>query len=451
MATYDFDLYIIGGGSGGVRAGRFASGFGARVALAEDRLLGGTCVNLGCIPKKLFSYAAHYHEDFEDAAGYGWNATSTTFDWPTLLANKDRVIARLNGIYERILTGANVEIHRDRAVLSDPHAIEVGGRRVTAKHILVATGGTPVRPIVPGAGHAITSDEAFHLPRLPRRAIVVGGGYIAVEFASIFQGLGVATTLAYRGERLLKDFDGDIGPFLAEQMKAKGLDIQFLTQIAHIDRNADGTLAVRMAHGSVQETDAVLYATGRLPHTSALGLEEAGVALQVNGAIPVDEHFQTRVPSIHAIGDCIDRVQLTPVALAEGMAVADRLFNTGTRELSYDGVPTAVFSHPNVGVVGLSEEAARAAGHDLTIYRTTFTALRHTLTGRNERVLMKLVVDKPSDRVLGVHMVGPDAGEVIQGFAVALKCGATKRQFDSTLGIHPTIAEEFVTLREPVG
>ena len=434
-----------------MRAGRFAANFGARVALAEDKLLGGTCVNLGCIPKKLFSYAAHFHEDFEDAAGYGWTAASPTFDWPTLLANKDRVIARLNGVYERILTEADVQIHRTRAVIADPHTIEVGGKRFTARHILVATGGAPVRPIIHGAAHAITSDEAFHLPRLPRRAIVVGGGYIAVEFASIFQGLGVQTTLAYRGERLLKDFDHDIGPFLAEQMTAKGMDIQFLTQIARLDRNPDGSIAATLAHGPVQQTDAVLYAMGRLPHTGGLGLEEAGVELQTTGAIVVNEHFETRVPSIHAIGDCIDRIQLTPVALAEGMVVADRLFNTGTREVSYEGVPTAVFSHPNVGVVGLTEEAARARGMDVTIYRSRFTALRHTLTGRSERVLMKLVVDKASDRVLGVHMVGPDAGEVIQGFAVALKCGATKRQFDATIGIHPTVAEEFVTMRDPAG
>ncbi len=449
MSTYDFDLYIIGGGSGGVRAGRFAAGFGARVGLAEDKLLGGTCVNLGCIPKKLFSYAAHFHEDFEDAAGYGWTVGAPAFDWPTLLAHKDRTVARLNGIYEQLLVNSNVAIHHARAVVADAHTVEVGGKSYTAEHILVATGGIPVRPFIPGADFAITSDEAFHLPQLPQRAIVVGGGYIAVEFASIFRGLGVQTSLVYRGERLLKDFDADIGPFLAAQMQAKGLDIQFMTQIARIDQATGGALAVTLAHGPVVETDAVLYATGRLPHTARIGLEEAGVELAATGAIVVDDQFETRVPSIHAIGDCINRIQLTPVALAEGMMVADRLFNTGTREVSYENVPTAVFSHPNIGVVGLTEAAARAGGFDVVIYRSTFTALKHTLTGRGERVLMKLVVDRASDRVLGVHMVGPDAGEVIQGFAVALNCGATKRQFDSTIGIHPTVAEEFVTMRDP--
>ena len=452
MAQYDYDLYIIGGGSGGVRAGRFAANFGARVALAECGDLGGTCVNLGCIPKKMFSYAAHYHEEFDDARAYGWTSGPATFDWATLRANKDREIARLNGVYERLLAGSKVDLHRARAVIADAHTVEAGGRRHTARHILVATGGRAVKPDVPGADLAMTSDQAFHLPALPRRAVVVGGGYIAVEFASIFNGLGVATTLSYRGPRLLKEFDADIGPFLAAQMQAKGVDIRFGSQIARIAAGTgtgDEALAVTYADGTTASAGAVLYATGRVPLTAAMGLEEAGVELAPGGAIVVDAAFRTRAPSIHAIGDCIDRVQLTPVALAEGMVVADRLFNTGRRALDYDAIPTAVFAHPNVGTVGLSEQAARAAGHKLDLYRSTFTALRHTLTGRAEKVLMKLVVDQVTDRVLGVHMVGPDAGEIVQGFAVALRCGATKAQFDATLGIHPTLAEEFVTMREP--
>ena len=447
MSEFDFDLFTIGGGSGGVRASRFASNFGARVAVAEDRYFGGTCVNVGCIPKKLFSYAAHFGEDFHDAAGYGWSGGARAFDWATLVRNKDKEIARLNGIYERVLTGAKCKIFKARATVVDAHTIEVEGTRVRARHILVATGGWPVVPAFPGSEHAITSNEAFHLERLPKRAVVVGGGYIAVEFASIFHGLGVATDLVYRGKNLLREFDLELGRFLAAEMTKKGLKQRLETNIERIDKTAGG-LACRLTDGSTLEADLVLYATGRAPNTRGIGLENAGVKLRDNGAVIVDEHFGTNVPSIHAIGDCIHRMQLTPVALAEGMVLADRLFNTGAREISYEAVPTTIFSIPNVGTVGLSEEHARMRYADVAIYRSTFTALRNTLSGNPEKVLMKLVVDAASDRVLGVHMVGPDAGEIIQGFAVALKCGATKRQFDATIGIHPTMAEEFVTMRE---
>ena len=449
MTSYDYDLFTIGAGSGGVRASRMAASLGARVAIAEERYMGGTCVNVGCIPKKLFAYAGHYAEDFEDAAGFGWQRPVPSFDWPTLVANKDKEIFRLNGVYERLLAGAGVALVRARARVLDPHTVEAGGQRITARHILVATGGWPVVPPIPGKEFAITSNEAFHLPVLPKRAIIVGGGYIAVEFASIFNGLGVDTLLSYRGDCLLKLFDAELGPFLGTEMTKKGVRIALRSHIDAIERRGD-QLACKFSDGRIVEADAVLYATGRSPNTAGLGLEQAGVKLAANGAALVDENFQTAVPSIHAIGDVIHRVQLTPVALAEGMVIADRLFGGGKRTLDYRNVPTAVFSNPSVGTVGLSEARARREYPEVSIYRTSFTPLKHRLSGREESTLMKLVVDKATDRVLGVHMVGADAGEIIQGFAVALTCGATKRQLDGTIGIHPTAAEEFVTMREAV-
>ena len=446
--AYDYDLFTIGAGSGGVRASRFAASFGARVAIAEERYLGGTCVNVGCIPKKLFAYAAHFRDDFEEARSYGWQVDAPAFDWPTLRANKDREIARLNGVYERVLKGADVEIFRARATVVDAHAVEVGGRRITAAHILIATGGWPVKPPIPGAELAFTSNEAFHLATLPKRVVIVGGGYIAVEFASIFNGLGVETMLVYRGEQLLKSFDADLGAFLAEQMVAKGVRILFKRNIAAIAGGAE--LASTLTDGTVLTSGGVMLATGRAPNARGLGLENAGVAIDDDGAVRVDADFRTNVPSIHAIGDVTNRVLLTPVALAEGMLVAARLFNNGGRTLSYENIPTAIFSNPNVGTVGLSEAEALKRGLDVSIFKSTFTPLKHTLTGRPEKILMKLIVDKRTDRVLGAHMVGAEAGEIIQGFAVALNCGATKRRLDATIGIHPTIAEEFVTMREAV-
>ena len=443
---FDYDLFTLGAGSGGVRASRFAANFGARVAIAEERYLGGTCVNVGCIPKKLFAYAAHYRDDFEDAHGYGWNIAPPAFDWATLLANKDKEIARLNSVYERILKSANVEIFRARATLVDAHTVAVAGRTITARHILIATGGWPVKPALPGAELTFTSNEAFHLDTLPKRMVIVGGGYIAVEFASIFHGLGVDTTLVYRGERLLKSFDADLGNFLGEQMRAKGMRILLQQNIVSIARAV--SLQSTLTDGSILESDGVMLATGRAPNARGLGLENTGVKLSDQGAVVVDETFQTSVPSIHAIGDVTDRVLLTPVALAEGMAVADRLFGKNGRSVSYDNIATAIFSNPNVATVGLSESDARNRGLDIAIFKSRFTSLKHTVTGSEEKVFMKLVVDKQTDRVLGVHMVGPDAGEIIQGFAVALNCGATKRQFDATIGIHPTMAEEFVTMRD---
>ncbi len=450
MSRFDFDLFTIGAGSGGVRASRVCAGYGAKVAVAEERYFGGTCVNVGCIPKKLFSYAAHYREDFHDATGFGWNAPPPSLHWPTLVANKDKEISRLNGIYERVLENAGVTILKSRATILDSQHVECGGKTYSARHILVATGSWPTVPEIPGRELAITSNEAFFLPALPASIVVVGGGYIAVEFASIFNGLGVPTTLVYRGARLLRTFDADLGLKLAEEMTKKGVSIRFESDIAALEEKAPGSIAVTYKDGSRGETGAVMFATGRKPNTHSLGLESAGVRLGSGGAIVVDRFLKTSVDSIHAIGDVTDRINLTPVATAEGMALARTLFQDKPTSLDYENIPTAVFAIPNVATVGLSEEAARKRGA-VEIYKTGFRPLRHTLSGSEEKTFMKLVVDTASRRVVGAHMIGPDAGEIIQGIAIALKCGATKEQFDSTIGIHPTAAEEFVTLREMSG
>jgi len=448
LPQYDFDLFTIGAGSGGVRASRVSAGYGARVAVAEEARLGGTCVNVGCIPKKLFSYAAHFREDFHDSAGFGWSLPEPSFDWPTLLANKDREIARLNGIYGRLLANAGATLIEHRATLVDAHTVECGGRRYTAEHILVATGSWPVLPEIPGRELAITSNEAFHLERLPTSIIIVGGGYIAVEFASIFNGLGVDTTLVYRGPRLLRNFDAELGTRLAAEMLAKGVKIRFEADIAALARDPNGALAVSFRDGGAGTAGAVMFATGRLPNTRGIGLEAAGVQLTRDGAILVNDYLQSSVPSIHALGDVTHRNNLTPVATAEGMALAKTLFRSTPTRIDYQNIPTAVFSIPNVATVGLSEQEARQRHRRIDIYKTGFRALKHTLTGNEEKTFMKLVVNAENERVLGAHMIGPDAGEVIQGIAIALKCGATKPQFDATIGIHPTAAEEFVTLRE---
>lgn len=449
MAQYDYDLFTIGAGSGGVRASRMSAAFGAKVAVAEERYLGGTCVNVGCIPKKLLVYASHYREDFEDAAGYGWTVGERKFDWARLIANKDKEIGRLNGVYRRILDDAGVEIIEGHAEVLDPHTVAVDGRKVTAKYILVATGSWPSVPKVPGAEHAITSNEAFYLPALPDKVIIVGGGYIGVEFAGIFHGLGVHTTQLYRGELFLRGFDIDIRKTLADEMRKRGIDLRFNTDIAKIER-AGGSLKATLTDGQILEARQILYATGRAPKTRELGLEKAGVALTESGAVAVDEFSKSSVDSIYAIGDCTDRMMLTPVAIAEGMAVAHTLFNDKPTKPNYRNVPTAIFSTPNCATVGLTEEEAVEAHFKVDIYRTVFRPLKHTLTGRDERTMMKLVVDRSTDRVLGCHMVGPEAGEIIQGLAIALNCGATKAQFDATVGIHPTAAEEFVTMRSKV-
>ncbi|WP_311886756.1 MULTISPECIES: glutathione-disulfide reductase [unclassified Pseudomonas] len=450
--AYDFDLYVIGAGSGGVRAARFAAGFGAKVAVAESRYLGGTCVNVGCVPKKLLVYGAHFAEDFEQASGFGWSLGEANFDWATLIANKDREINRLNGIYRNLLVNSGVTLHEAHAKIVGPHEVEVNGERYTAKNILIATGGWPQIPEIPGREHAIGSNEAFFLKELPKRVLVVGGGYIAVEFAGIFHGLGANTTLLYRGDLFLRGFDGSVRKHLQEELTKRGLDLQFNADIARIDKQADGSLKATLKDGRELEADCIFYATGRRPMLDNLGLENTDVQLTDKGFIKVDEQYQTSEPSILALGDVIGRVQLTPVALAEGMAVARRLFKPEQyRPVDYKMIPTAVFSLPNIGTVGLTEEEAREAGRDVVIFESRFRPMKLTLTECQEKTLMKLVVDGKTDKVLGCHMVGPDAGEIVQGLAIALKAGATKRDFDDTIGVHPTAAEEFVTMRTPVG
>jgi len=451
MATYDYDLFVIGAGSGGVRAARMSATYGARVGIAEATYLGGTCVNAGCIPKKLLYYASHFAEDFEDARGYGWDAHRPAFDWSTLIRNKDKEIARLNGVYDRLLKNAGVELHHGRATVVDPHTVELGGKRFTAERILVATGGYPRMPRIEGGELAISSDEAFHLKEMPKRVVVVGGGYIGVEFAGIFNSLGAKVTLVFRGLHLLRGFDDDIRTFLAEEMRKKGIELRPNANVCRIEKKSDG-LRAELENGVEVETDCVLFAVGRGASTRGLGLEEAGVELNPDGGVVVNDFFQSSVPSIYAIGDVIERVRLTPVAIAEAMALSRMWFKGEPVRMDYVNIPTAVFSQPNVGTVGLSEAQARALGNGakVDIYASTFRPLRHTVSGREERTLMKLVVDRATGRVLGCHMVGPDAGEIIQGFAVAMKCGATKSQLDATIGIHPTSAEEFVTMREPV-
>ena len=453
MASLEFDLFVIGAGSGGVRAARLAAQAGARVAVAEAAALGGTCVNLGCIPKKLYSYAAHFAEDFEQSLGYGWALHRPSFDWDTLKARRAAEITRLNGVYRALLVDAGVTILHGRARLvqadADSATVEIGGQRHRTRHVLVATGSVSQRPPVEGHEWTVGSDQMFDLPEFPRRLAIIGGGYIACEFASIFNGLGAEVTLLYRGHQLLRGFDDDVRFFLGDEMGKKGVDLRFRAEVHRIARQRD-VLGLTLRDGSSVEADAVLAATGRVPNTAGLGLAEAGVELAPDGAVVVDEQFATRVPSVHAVGDVIARHALTPVALAEAMVLVDRLFGAGTRTLDYDGIPTAVFTHPPVATVGLSEAEARARHGDVRVFRSEFRPLKHTLSGSTERTMMKLVVDAASDRVVGLHMVGADAAEIVQGFAVALKAGATKAQFDATVGIHPSAAEEFVTMRSPV-
>jgi glutathione reductase (NADPH) len=443
---YDFDLFTIGGGSGGVRASRMAAAYGAKVAMAEERYLGGTCVNVGCIPKKLLVYASEFGDAFADAAGFGWTLGARSFDWGKLIANKNREIARLNGVYERLLIEAGVRIIRARATIADPHTVAVGSERFTARYILVATGGWPTKPQVPGCELAITSNEAFFLPALPARAILVGGGYIALEFAGIFHGLGAQVTVVHRGPLFLRGFDDDVRRTLAVEMGKRGIELRFNSRVAAIERTGRG-VRVSLDDGARLETDLIMFATGRAPNTREIGLERAQVALDDEGAVRVDSYSCSSVPSIYAIGDCTNRKQLTPVAIAEGRAVAETLFNNNPMRPDYENVPSAVFSQPAIGTVGLTETEARERYGEVDVYRTSFRPLKHTLSGRDEQCFMKLVVERASGRVVGCHMMGAEAGEIIQGLAVALKCGATKAQFDATIGIHPTAAEEFVTMR----
>ena len=445
----DFDLFVIGGGSGGVRAARIAAKLGARVAICEERRLGGTCVNVGCVPKKLMAIGARYPAAAEDAAGFGWDFSEPTLNWSRFIANKDREINRLNAVYRRILEAPGCQVFDGRGVLVDHHTIAIGDQTHTATNILLATGGRPWIPDVPGADLGLTSDQIFSLPERPERIVIVGGGYIGVEFASIFAGYGSQVSLLHRGERLLKGFDEDLRVFLADQLRDQGIALKLSTQVQRIEA-LDRGYRVETTGGASIEADQVLWATGRTPNTAGLGLERVGITLGRRGEIPVNDHLQTAAPNIYACGDVIGRVALTPVALAEGMMLARNLYGGQDRVMDYDLIPTAVFSRPNLGTVGLTETEARRRGHSVTIYRSNFRAMMHTLSGRSERTLMKLVVDAETDRVLGCHMVGDDAGEIIQGLGVALKAGATKAIFDATIGIHPTAAEEFVTMRTPV-
>ena len=466
MSTCDFDLFVIGGGSGGVRAARMAAQRGARVALAETLGtdgLGGTCVNVGCIPKKLYSYAAHHADAFHESAGFGWEMDSAPrLNWTTLKANRAKEISRLNGVYGNLLRGSGVTVFDGFARVQGEHSVGLatlntdgspGHQNFSAKNILIATGGTPHVPHFVGREHVITSNEIFDLEPFPKRLLVVGGGYIACEFASIFNGLGSTVTQLYRGEQVLRGFDDEIRHFVAAEMKKSGVDLRLNADVVDIRKTDDG-LRVECEGGTVVMADAVLYATGRKPNVQGLGLDTVGVAQGAQGEVIVNETYQTNVPSIYAVGDVTNRVQLTPVALGEAMVVVDQLFGPATgkapRDMSYEFIPTAVFTHPNIGTVGFSEEKAREQFSAITVFRSEFKALRHTLSGSSERTLMKLIVDTASDRVVGLHMVGAEAGEIVQGFAVAMKAGATKAVFDSTIGIHPTAAEEFVTMREPV-
>ncbi|MFL5258358.1 MAG: glutathione-disulfide reductase [Hyphomicrobiales bacterium] len=449
MASRDYDLFVIGAGSGGVRAARVAARHGARVAIAEEDRVGGTCVIRGCVPKKLLVYASKFAEDFEDAVGFGWTSEKVAFDWPTLIANKDKEIDRLNAAYVRNLEAAGAELILSRAVLEDRHTVRLAeGRAVTAEHILIATGATPFVPRhLPGNELAITSNEAFHLEKLPQRICIVGGGYIAVEFACIFHGLGVETILLYRGEQILRGFDDDLRCHLAAEMKRKGIEVRCRTDVTEIARSGDG-VRVTLMDGRAFGAGQIMFATGRIPNVLDLGLERAGVELTPHYAVKVDEYSRATAANIYAIGDVTNRLNLTPVAIREGQAFADTVFGTKPTRVDHSNVPTAVFSQPEIGTVGKTEQAAREEGRDIDIYKSTFRPMRHTLSGRNERMLMKLVVERDSDKVLGCHICGPDAGEMVQILGIALRLGATKADFDATMAVHPTAAEELVTMRD---
>lgn len=445
---HDYDLITIGAGSGGVAASRRAASYGARVAICEEGRVGGTCVLRGCVPKKLLVYGAHFREHFEDARGFGWSIEDAKLDWGRLVASKNRELDRLNGVYRRMLSDAGVTLVEGRARLIDVNTVEVGGRRLTARHVLIATGGRPVLPAMRGVEHVITSEGALDLESLPRRLVVIGGGYIGVEFAGIFRAAGSEVTMIIRQDMVLRGFDEDVQTTLTTEMVKRGIAIVATCPVSDIEKRATG-LSVLTKSGDTFEADAVLMAIGRAPNTADLGLESVGVALDARGAIQVDERSQTAVPTIHAVGDCTDRLNLTPVAIAEGRALADSLFGGRPTIMSHRNVPTAVFSTPSVAAVGLTEREARAELGSIDVYVSAFRPMKATLSGRDERVMMKLVVERSTQKVVGCHMVGPEAAEIIQGFAVAIHCGATKAQFDATVGIHPSAAEEFVTMRTP--
>jgi glutathione reductase (NADPH) len=451
MSTFDYDLFVIGAGSGGVRAARIAANHGAKVAVAEEYRVGGTCVIRGCVPKKLLVYASRFHGEFADATGFGWTVSGATFDWSKLIANKDKEIDRLEHAYRANLERSNVAIIASRAVLEDRHTVRLlaSNTTVRAKTILLATGGWPFMPALPGIEHAISSNEAFHLPALPKSIVVVGGGYIAVEFAGIFNGLGVETHLVYRGDKILRGFDDDLRDALSDAMRARGVRIHTGTTPESIERTGAGALRVTLSTGTPIDTGGIMFATGRVPNTRGLGLAAAGVATGSRGEITVDAQSRSSVDNIYAVGDVTDRVALTPVAIREGHAFADTVFGQKSWAADHDLIPTAVFSEPEIGTVGLSEAEARKAHGDIDLYKARFRPMKYTLSGRDERMLMKLIVAKATQKVVGCHILGPDAGEIVQMAAIAMKMGATKADFDRTMALHPSAAEELVTMREP--
>jgi len=452
MAEYDYDLFVIGGGSGGVRAGRLAGAMGKKVGLAEEYRMGGTCVIRGCVPKKLFVYASQFPEHFEDAAGYGWDVGKSSFDWTKLIEAKDKEIDRLEGLYRKGLENSKVDIFASRAELIDAHTIElkVDGRRVTADQILIATGGHPsTHDALPGAEYCITSNEAFHLDELPKSIVIAGGGYIAVEFANIFHGLGVETTIVYRGKEILSRFDQDLRHLLHETMEAKGIRIICGAVFNRVEKQTDGTLNVSLSNGDALHVGQVMMAIGRKPNTTGLGLEKAGIKTDAQGAIEVDDYSRTSVSNIWAVGDVINRVQLTPVAIHEAMCFLETAFKNNPTKPDHDLIATAVFSQPEIGTVGLAEDEAAKKYAELEIYRALFRPMKNTLSGRNEKMLMKLIVDAESRKVVGAHIMGPDAGEMAQLLGISLKAGATKDDFDRTMAVHPTAAEELVTMYKP--
>ncbi len=450
MNSYDYDLFVIGGGSGGVRAARIAAQHGARVALAEEYRFGGTCVIRGCVPKKLLVYASRFRDEFEDAVGFGWSPVEPTFDWKKLIANKDKEIARLESIYLRNLENAGVTAFRGRAVLEDAHTLRLveDGQTITADKVLVATGGSVNRDEeLPGIEHVITSNEAFHLEQLPKRVVVAGGGYIAVEFAGIFAGLGAETTLIYRRDKILRGFDDDLRDALTDEMQSRGIRIITDSVFTKIEKQPGG-LRGTITNGEVLEADQIMFAIGRSPNTKGLGLEKAGVGMSRNGAVVVNAQSQTNVANIYAVGDVTDRVNLTPVAIREGHAFADSVFGRQPRTVGYDMIPTAVFSTPEIGTVGMPEHEARETFDDVDVYKSRFRPMKGTISGREERMLLKLLVNAADQRVVGCHIIGPDAGEIVQMAAIAMRMGATKADFDNTMALHPSAAEELVTMRE---
>ena len=448
MSEYDVDLFIIGAGSGGVRAARIAASHGARVGICEESRVGGTCVIRGCVPKKLLVYASHFAEDFEDARGFGWETGEPRFSWPDLIRAKDREIDRLNRVYLGLLSGSGVELINGRGAFIDPHTVQIGERTVTADSILIATGGTPWVPEIPGIEHAITSNEAFDLAELPGRVAIVGGGFIACEFAGIFNGLGADVTQVYRGDAVLRGFDQDVRRVVSEELVKKGIDLKLESDIARIDKQESG-LTLTFKDGETLDVDQVMYATGRVPLVRDLGLRDIGLEVRADGRVVVDDFSQTSIEHIYAVGDVTSRVNLTPVALYEGHSFADTVFGGKTRPVNHEYVPSAVFSQPPVGTVGYSEEEAITHIGPIDVYLSEFRPMKHTLSGRDEKTMMKLIVERESQKVVGIHIVGLDAPEIVQGFAVAVKSGLTKERFDCTIGIHPTAAEELVTMRSP--